>query len=133
MALTPPFATESDLPSTLNPDVRVRAAAQLTNASQLILDEDTRGVLDDLEAVTPTIKRITIAVAIRAALPAAGASDGAPISQTAWGAGSFNESKTFANPMGDLYLTKAERRQLRFTTQRAGHVDMWAGAYPETP
>lgn len=132
MALTPPFATEQDLPDTLSPEVKARAAAQLGNASQLILDEDTRGVLDSLESVTPTLKRITIAVAIRAALPGAGVGDGAPLTQTGWGAGSFNETKTFANPMGDLYLTKAERRQLRFNTQRAGSVDMWAGAYEET-
>jgi hypothetical protein len=133
MALTPPFAQESDLPATLDTAVRARAAAQLTNASQLLLDEDTRGILDDLTVVTPTIKRITIAVAIRAALPAAGATEGAPITQTSWGAGTFNESKTFANPMGDLYLTKAERRQLGFTKQRSGAVDMWAGAYEDTP
>lgn len=132
MALTPPFAAETDLPDTLNPDVRERAAAQLVNASQLILDEDTRGILDDLTEPTETIKRITIAVAIRAAIPAAGSSDGAAIAQTSWGAGTFNESKTFANPTGDLYLTKAERRQLKFTKQRAGHVDMWAGAYETT-
>lgn len=129
MALTPPFATETDLPSTLSADRRARAAAQLGNASQLILDEDTHGVLDSLDEVTSTLQRITIAVAIRAALPGALAGDDVPLTQTQWGAGGFNESKTFANPMGDLYLTKAERRQLRFTKQRAGAVDMWAGAY----
>jgi hypothetical protein len=132
MALTPPFATPGDLPDTLDPAVATRAAAKLLDASQLILDEDTHGILDDLTTPTATIKRITIAVAIRAALTTAGAVDGAPVSQTSWGAGPWNASSTLANPTGDLYLTKAERRQLRFSKQHAGHVDMWAGAYTDT-
>jgi len=132
MALTPPFATSADLDDKpISDEVRTRAAALLTDASQVILDEDERGILDDLTVVTPTIKRITIAVAIRAALSGAGVGPSAPATQHGWGAGSFNEQTTFANPTGDLYLTKAERRQLGFLKQRSGAVDMWAGAYEE--
>lgn len=132
MALTPPFADESDLDGKpITPEVKTRAEALLVDASQLILDEDTRGILDDLTEPTPTIVRITCAVAIRAAQVEIGASPQA--TQSSWNAGPFGGATTFSAPTGDLYLTKAERRQLKFSRQRAGGVDMWAGAYEEAP
>lgn len=131
MALTPPFAGPGDLDDKpISAEVRTRAAVLLTDASQVILDEDTRGVLDDLTTPTATIVRITCAMAIRAAQ--AGVDAGPPVSQDQWNAGPWGQSRTYANPTGDLYLTKAEKRQLRFTKQRAGGVDMWAGAYETT-
>jgi hypothetical protein len=131
MALTPPFADADDLANKpISAEVRERAEALLTDASQVILDEDERGILDDLTEPTPTIIRITCAMAIRAAQ--AGIDAGPPVSQDQWNAGPWGQSRTYANPTGDLYLTKAERRQLGFSRQRAGAVDMWAGAYEET-
>lgn len=135
MALTvpPAFATTAQLAARwrpLTPAEETRADVLLIDASQQILDEDTHGVLADLTAPTLTLQKIVCAMVIRAM--ASGIESGVPITQESWGAGPFNQQNTFANPLGDLYLTKAERRQLGFSRQRAGHVDMWAGAYEET-
>lgn len=39
--------------------------------------------------------------------------------------GPFSGSATFANPMGDVYLTKADMRRLGLSGQVAGYVDMF--------
>lgn len=39
-------------------------------------------------------------------------------------AGSFSEAFTYSNPMGDLYLTRAEKARLGVGVQRAYHLDM---------
>lgn len=51
--------------------------------------------------------------------------DSPPIENTAMTAGPFNRSVTYANPMGDLYLTKADRKLLGIGRQRAFTVSMW--------
>lgn len=135
MALTvpPAFATTDDLEARwrpLTPAEETTATALLLDASQQILDEDTRGVLADLTEPSVTLVRITCAMVKRAM--ASGIDQGPPASQTGWNAGPFGAQTTYANPTGDLYLTKSERRQLGFSRQRAGGTDMWAGAYEET-
>lgn len=132
MALTvpPAFATATQLADRWRPLTEAetpRAEALLLDASQMILDEDTRGVLDDLTAPTQTLISITCSMVIRAM--ASGIDAGPPVSQYGYGSGPINEQRTYANPTGDLYLTKSERRRLGFSRQRAGGVDMWAGAY----
>jgi len=132
MALTPPFATVDDVESrwrALSTTEAARATTLLTDASQQILDEDTRGLLSALTTPTSTIIRITCAMVIRAM--ASGVEESAPVTQDSWGSGPFNQQRTYANPLGDLYLTKAERRSLKFSRMRAGGSDMWAGAYEE--
>ncbi len=137
MALTvpPAFASIEELEQrwrTLDTAERTRAKTLLEDASQMLLDEDTRGVLSPLTEPTLTLKRVVCAMVMRAM--ASGIAEGPPVTQASNAMGPFNEARTFANPTGDLYLTKAERRSLRFTGQRAGGVDMWAGAYtPEVP
>jgi len=128
MALTVPFATTDDLEARWRPlsvEETARATILLSDASQLILDEDTRGVFT--EAVDPpslTLVRIVCAMVKRAMLnPGGDQTDG--ISQVQQTAGPFALATTYVNPAGDLYLTSAERRSLRFSTQRAGHVDMF--------
>ena len=131
MALTPPFATTNDLTArwrALTAGETTRAGTLLLDASQLILDEDTRGVLDNLTTPNTTLVRIVCKMVERAM--ASTTVDQAPVTQESWGAGPFNQARTYANPSGDLYLTKAERRQLGFSRQRAGGSDMWTGAYP---
>jgi hypothetical protein len=135
MALTvpPAFATTEQVEArwrTLTEAEATRATQLLLDASQLILDEDMHGVLADLTAPTQTLVSVTCSMVIRAM--ASGVEAGPPATQTSWGAGPFNASTTFANPTGDLYLTKSERRRLGFSRQRAGAVDMWAGAYETT-
>lgn len=134
MALTvpPAFATKAQLESrwrTLTAAEAARAEVLLQDASQQILDEDRRGMLADLTSPTLTLQKIVCNMVIRAMAP--GVEAGPPVTQDQWGAGPFNQSRTYANPTGDLYLTKSERRQLGFSRQVAGSVDMWAGAYEE--
>lgn len=130
LTVPPAFATPSDVEARWRPlsdAEKTRAETLLEDASQKILNEDTRGVLDDLDAVTPTLRKIACYMVIRAM--ASGVEAGPPATQHGWTAGSFQSQTTYANPTGDLYLTKAERRELGFSRQRAGGVDMWAGAY----
>lgn len=134
MALTvpPAFATPTDVVERWRPlttEETARAEALLLDASQMILDEDTRGLLDDLMAPTQTLVSIVCSMVIRAM--ASGVEAGPPVTQDGWNAGPFGQQRTYANPTGDLYLTKSERRRLGFSRQHAGAVDMWAGAYEE--
>lgn len=135
MALTvpPAFATTTDLAARwrpLTPAEVTTAEALLLDASQQILDEDTGGVLAALTEPTQTMLSITCAMVKRAM--ASGIDQGPPVTQDGWNAGPWGAQKTYANPTGDLYLTKSERRRLGFSRQRAGGTDMWAGAYEET-
>lgn len=136
MALTPPFATVDDLEDRwrpLTPTEQALAETKLLDASQLILDEDRRGVLDNLTAPTLTLIGIVCAM-VKRAMPGADDDDGAGpgVTQFSQTMGTFTEQRTFANPTADLYLTKAERRRLKLARQRAGYVDMWPGAYGAT-
>lgn len=128
MALTVPFAEPSDLEARWRPlseAETARASVLLEDASQLILDEDRRGIFTDAEnPASLTLVRIVCAMTKRALISTAG--DAAGVSQTAQSAGPFTVSATYSNPTGDLYLTSAERKSLGFGRQRAGSVDMWA-------
>ena len=126
MALTPPFADADDLAARWRPlsvTEAAKATVLLTDASQIILNEDRYDTLADLTTPTLTLVRIVCAMVKRAML--AGSTDDAPVSQTQQTAGPFSISATYSNPTGDLYLTAAERRALGFSRQRAGHVDMF--------
>lgn len=46
--------------------------------------------------------------------------------------GPFSAGLTYANPTADLYLTKAERRMLGCSIQKAGYVDMAPNATSPT-
>jgi hypothetical protein len=123
--LTPPFAVPSDLVDRWRPlttDETTRAAVLLEDASQMILDEDSRHVLDALIAPTSTHIRIVCKMVERSmGTPV----DSPSVTQMSQTMGPFTEQSTFANPTGDLYLTKAEKRQLGFSRMRAGGVDQW--------
>jgi hypothetical protein len=125
MALTPPFANTGDLAArwrSLSTAEATRAETLLEDASQMILDEDKHGVLAALTEPPLTLRRIVCKMVERAM----GTDIETPaVSQFSQTMGPFTEQRTFANPSGELYLTKAERRQLRFSRQRAGSVSMW--------
>jgi hypothetical protein len=126
MTLTTPFATADDLADRWRPlsdAEEARATVLLDDASQLILDEDKFGRLTDLTEPTPTLVRIVCAMVRRSM--GAPAADGGAVTQLQQAAGPFSTAVTYQNPAGDLYLTTAERRALRFNRQRAGSVDMW--------
>lgn len=128
MALTVPFATASDLAARWRPlstEETARADVLLSDASQLILDEDARGIYSAAaDPASTTLVRIVCAMVKRAMLAPTG--DGGPVSQMQQAAGPFSMSTTYSNPAGDVYLTNAERRALGFTRLRAGSVDMWS-------
>lgn len=123
--LTPPFATSADLIARwrpLTPTEETRADALLEDASQMILDEDRRRVLADLTEVTPSLVRVVCKMVQRAMTAPV---DAQPVSQLSQSMGPFAESATYVNPAGDMYLTKAERRQLGLRVARAGSAPMW--------
>lgn len=124
--LTPPFAIPADLVDRWRPlsvAEEERASVLLGDASQMILDEDTHGVLSALTEPTATHVRIVCKMVERAmGTPV----DSPPVTQFSQTMGPFTEQGTLPGPSGDLYLTKAERRQLGFSRQRAGSSAMWA-------
>jgi hypothetical protein len=125
MALIPPFATVADLEAGWRPLTTVestRANQLLMRASQVILDEDRNSILTSLTVITTTHIRIVCSMVARAiAVPV----DQIPMTQVGQTAGPFSTQSTFSNPGADLYLTKAERRQLGFGRMTAGGSDMW--------
>lgn len=116
-----PFATATDLGSRwrpLTPAEMETAGVLLADASQMIVDE-----AGGVPAVPPrTLERIVCSMVKRAMSGPFGADLG--VESTQVGAGPFQETLKFANPMGDLYLTKAERRALGIGRSRAFEVDL---------
>lgn len=94
-------------------DVRER----VEEASQLILDLCPSAV----DASDVTKRRVVLAMLTRASSsPVAGLG----VTSVQEGAGPFQQTLQFANPTGDLYLTKAEKRQLGCGRQTAFEVDL---------
>lgn len=119
MDVQEPFAEVSDLEARWRPltgEESASADALLLDASQMIVDEagDVAGI------AAATLRRIVCAMVKRAMV----VPDGIGVDSTQFGAGPFQESVKYANPMGDLYLTKAERRALGIGRGRAFEVDL---------
>lgn len=118
------FATVPDLEGrwhALTEAERARAALLLADASQYIRDE-----CPGWEA-SPARTRTAIVCAMVQRAMLAGDRMGVTNSQQT--AGSFSESVTYGNPMGDLYLTEGEKGRLRGGRGRAYHLDL-SGANP---
>lgn len=121
------FAEVSDLEARWRPLVgpeSTTAGVLLGDASAMIRAEcpdiDAR-----LEAVPPLVdegipRMVACAMVKRAMLASGleGVSSGMDV------AGPFTQQRSFANPMGNLYLTKAERKLLGCSQQKAFTVDM---------
>lgn len=121
-----PFATVSDLEARwrpLTPEETTRAETLLGDASALIRDlaktVDQRIVDEELDPATP--RAIACAV-VKRVMQSPADFDG--VTQAQRTAGPFQQGVTFANPSGDLYLTKLERRRLGAGGQRAFMVDL---------
>ena len=118
-----PFATHADLEArwrTLTPVEQTRADVLLDDASALILD--LKPDVEDWASET-TLKAIVCAMVKRVMQ---GPADLDGVTQTQQTAGPFSQGVSFANPSGDLYLTKGEKRRLRIGVQRAFSVDLLA-------
>lgn len=57
-------------------------------------------------------------------MSAAASPAGPGVSSIQQGAGPYQGSVNFTNPIGDLYLTKKQKRLLGYGTARAGNVDL---------
>lgn len=130
MRIPVPFASSGDLESrwrTLSASEKTLAGVLLGDASQMVLDEcpDANLVPDgdsDAEAArSASLKRIVCGM-VKRAMIASEAGPGVATQQET--AGPFSGSVTFANPMGDLYLTKAERRALPCGRQQAFMINV---------
>lgn len=66
-------------------------------------------------------------VACRMVRRALSTPDGPAVTQESQTRGPFSRQLTYANPTGDLYLTKADRRLLGCLGARAGNVSMLGG------
>lgn len=120
--IEPPFAQVPDLESrwhALTESEKTQAKFLLSDASQLIVD--TMPGYADASALTLT--GIVCAMVKRAML----AGDNAGVSSTQQTTGPFNESVSYTNPLGDLYLTKAEKQRLGRGVQKAFSIDMGGG------
>jgi hypothetical protein len=105
------FATVDDVEARwrpLTPEEAARADALLEDASQILRDEFPLTVEAEV-AKAATLKRIVSQMTIRALT---GGIDLAGVESITAGTGPFSESRKFTNPNADLYVTKAERKQL---------------------
>lgn len=92
------------------------AGELLVDASQLILDE----VPEAGDRPAATLRRVVCAV-VKRAMSSPG---GEALSSLQQGAGPFQMTRQYANPTGDLYLTRSEKRALGYGRQRAFEIDM---------
>lgn len=105
------YATVEDLESrwkTLGESEKKRAAVLLEDASDLMRRECPR--CEDAEESTR--KRVACAVVKRAMTAPLGQADLVGASSASMTAGPYTQQASFANPSGDLYLSKAEARSL---------------------
>lgn len=105
------YATVVDVESRWRPltsEEQVRAGVLLEDASQILRDEFSL-TLEQEDAKAATLERIVSQMVIRALT---GGLDLAGVESVSAGTGPFSETRKFTNPNADLYLTKAERKQL---------------------
>ena len=119
------YATVEDLEARWRP----LSAAEKIRASALL--EDAAG---DIDACSPLPDPVTTeatqarkVVSCEMVKRAMAAGVGVAVSQESQTRGPFNASVTYANPTGDLYLTKADKKRLGCGGPRAGNVSMLGG------
>jgi hypothetical protein len=127
MAVT--YATTADLEARWRPlssgQETSTASTLLADASVFIraecpgIDQKVTDLLVDEELLTATV----CAMVKRAMV---GGEDLAGVSNEQETAGPFMRGRTYSNPLGDLYLTRQERRRLGYGGVRAGNVPMAA-------
>lgn len=121
------FATVTDLEGWWRPlsdSEKTRAGKLLAGASARIRVEapwiDAR-IVGDPPALDPIIVEQIVCDMVKRAMQSAIDQPAMTNYQTM--AGPFSQSGTFANPSGDLYLTKNEKRLLGINKQRAFMID----------
>lgn len=116
-----PYATVSDI------EARWRSLSTGESARATVLITDASAMLDKLVSVDPTdteqaalLKTVCCNMVIRAMT--ATALDTFGVSQTSVTAGPYTQSYSYANPSGDMYLTKFEKRLLGVSTSYIGSI-----------
>lgn len=116
-----PFATVSDLEARwrgLSEAEQARAAVLLADASALIRDT----VPGWGQVSEQTLRAICCAVVRRAMSVDVDLPDG--VSSFNETAGPFTQQMSFANPTGDLYLTRAEKARMGVGVATAASIDL---------
>lgn len=119
------FAAAADLEArwrTLSDDEGRRADTLLGDASVFLaalMRKSGVGVAPGDSIQSETLKAVCCSMVQRAM---SAATDSAPFSQESMAAGPFSQSYTYANPNGDMYLTKGERQRLGLDGQRMGSI-----------
>ena len=109
----------------LDEDEKERAGALLADATALISSmRGFRPPEDGDELARANLTAVACA-AVRRAMDSGGAPFG--VTQQSETTGPFSSSVSFANPSGDLYLTKAERQRLGIGRMRVGFVGPMIG------
>lgn len=114
------YATVSDIEARwreLTADEESKAGVLLDDAAAIL---DTLGVFDSSDPnVAANLRTVSCNMVIRALSSAA---DTVGMSQGSMTAGPYTQSWTFANPSGDMYLTKMEKRLLGITQGYIGSI-----------
>lgn len=121
------YATYNDVEARWRPltdDERARASVLLDDASATLTQlVDVRPE----DSVQADLLRATCANMVIRAMSASGF-DSFGASQMTVTAGPYSQTYNYANPSGDMYLTKFEKRQLGITTSYIGSIrPMMAG------
>lgn len=115
------YATVSDIEARwreLTADEESKAGVLLDDAAAIL---DTLGVFDSSDPnVAANLRIVSCNMVIRAM--SAAQADTFGMSQGSMTAGPYTQSWTFANPSGDMYLTKMEKRLLGITSGYIGSI-----------
>lgn len=117
------YATVGDIEvrwRTLSATEQTKAAALISDATAII-DSLAGPAFECSEDWDEKAKIVCCNMVIRAM--SAGESDAFGVSQTSMTAGPYSQSWSYANPGGDMYLTKLEKRMLGITSGYIGSIE----------
>ncbi|MDH5132880.1 MULTISPECIES: hypothetical protein [unclassified Microbacterium] len=128
------YATVADLEDRW----RTLTSAEEARAEVLLGDAAVRLDVSCPPSVPPTVselaaRKIVSCEMVKRAMATPGGVAGIGVTSVQAGAGPFQETQQFANPTGDLYLTKADRDLLGCGVQVAFTVPMTDWATPVEP
>ena len=122
------YATTADVEARwrpLSPAEATQAAALLDDAAVVIraacpdiADRITDGLLD------PSVPKLISVRLVKRVMSAAASSGFEGVTNLSQTAGPFSQNTSFANPLGEMFLTKADRRLLGCGGAQAFTVDM---------
>lgn len=124
--MTAPFATSTELAAGWRPlssDEQARADVLLARASRLVRTR-RKGIDALIAAGGMDADLVTDVVCAMVKRVMQGPADLDGVASRSEAGGPFSQSVTFANPSGDLYLTKAEKVSLGIAGMHAASLDL---------